>query len=367
MKRVRAAAATAVTAATALAASLALVPASAGAQSVLTRTPNLSGAWVGLPSTLHLNLLNRFDAADVPFREVENSPTVFLGWGVDGYALLGVHWASASNLVAGRSDEWEVLGRFSPLSTEVGAPVEIGLTGAWNDAAGSLDGELSVVLPAGPLEMTGVLRGFSDAFGDEEHRWALGVGATLDLTEEVALAADVVRPTDLRDHEAFAWGGALQMAVPHTSSSLSLHVTNTNTATLQASSIRSSGTRFGAELTVSVEPGRWFGEGGGRGEDPGSRAGETELVAGDTVRIDLLDDAFDEERVVVRPGTYVIWANRGEGIHNVTAESGAWESPLMAPGESFGRVFTSVGEHPYHCRLHPAVRGTVVVEGGGRR
>ena len=117
-------------------------PALAAGQSVLERTPNLSGGWVGMPSTLNLGLLHRFDPGEDPDGAPADAPTFFVGWGHGGYSLVAVRYTTVSDLVPGdrEADEWEVLARFSPLSTEVGATVGLGLTAAWNEAAGSFDG-----------------------------------------------------------------------------------------------------------------------------------------------------------------------------------------------------------------------------------
>ena len=66
-------------------------PAQLTAQSVLERTPNLPGAWVGGPGTLHFNFLHRFDASGPPTRRVTNSPTFLAAYSAGGYGLVGVH------------------------------------------------------------------------------------------------------------------------------------------------------------------------------------------------------------------------------------------------------------------------------------
>ena len=335
---------------------LAGTAAGADAQSLLRRTPNLSRAWVGLPSTPYLDYLHRFDASEAG--AAGDTPALFAGWGVGGYALLGVHWARIDPPGLAADDEWELVARLSPLSTEVGAPVDVGLTAAWNDPAGSLDGELTVGVPVGPGTLLAVVRGFSDGWGDDDSEWAVGAGAILPLGDAAAFAADLVRPTSLGPGEEIGWGAALQLAVPRTPATLSLQAANTRSPTLQGSSRRFGGTRWGVQLSLPLQPSRYFADGDA---DPGARTGEVAVVAADTARIAMTDTGFREARVEVAAGTSVVWTNDGEEIHAAVADAGTWESPLMAPGESFGRVFTEAGEHPYHCRLHPSETGIVVV------
>lgn len=344
-------------------------PGSVAAQSVLERTPNLSGGWVGSPGRLHFNFLHRFDASDAPARKVSNEPTFLLGYGVGGYGLVGVHYTTNSTLVPGHPNEWEVLGRLSPLTTTVGAPVDLGLTAAFNEAAESFDAELAVGIPFGPAKAMGAARFFSDMYGEGDSRWALGGGLRLGVHDNVALVGDIVSLTSTEDDEDYGWGAGVQIAIPYTPHTLSLHAANTNSATLQGSSVKAGGTRWGFEFTIPITPARYLGGGPDAGaEGPDTRTvGQTDLVASDTVRIAMTEFEYSEPRVAVRPGTYVLWVNEGEVVHSSTADEGLWDSRILAPGESYGRVFTEVGEHPYHCTPHPFMTGVVEVREGDDR
>lgn len=75
--------------------------------------------------------------------------------------------------------------------------------------------------------------------------------------------------------------------------------------------------------------------------------------------------AFTPAQVSVRPGTKVTWVNcgaQGTDSHTSTSDAGGWSSSLLAPGGTFTRVFPAAGVFPYHCELHPAMRGTVTLE-----
>lgn len=327
-------------------------------QSTLDRSPNLPGAWVGEPRTFYLDVLYR-DHGDGPA-----SPTFLLGYGAAGYAFLGARYAPESRVVPGEDAEWEVVGRFAPVSTSVGAPLDLGLTLAWNGAAESVDAELSVGSPIGRSIVSGAARRFSDAFGSGDSRWALGAGARIRLHSSVAVAADVVRPTSRRPGERTAWSAALQLAVPDTPATLSIQAANTRSNTLQGSSLGTSATRYGIEINLPLTPSRYFGSGSGFGPT-GTRTGDEDLVAGDTALIVVSDAGFDQARTVVRLGTYVRWMNQGPGVHGSRSDDGAWDSRFMAPGEAYGRVFTEAGEFSYHCPLHPSERGVVIVSERG--
>jgi plastocyanin len=81
------------------------------------------------------------------------------------------------------------------------------------------------------------------------------------------------------------------------------------------------------------------------------------------------DYQFVPESLSIARGDTVTWANRGAVQHTSTSGTngfpdGRWDSPAMAPGDSFRRAFDSTGTYPYYCRFHSGsgMRGWIVVE-----
>jgi plastocyanin len=347
-----------------------LVPSSSEAQSVMQRTPNLSGGWVGPSGTGHFNFLHRFKIIGIPEVQdrVINSPTFLFGYSFADMFLVAANYASSSRTDAARPDgenphpnEWEGLLRIAPFRSGAGSPFDLAFTGAYNDAAASLDGELYVGLPVGRGKLLGVLRVLSNAFATDTLRAVFGAGVTLQLTDNIALAGDFVRPFDLNEGEVFGWGAALQLGIPLTPHSLSIQAANTTTSTLQGSSIGIpasvggvGGTRWGFEFTVPITLSRYFGG--------GSSAVRDVTVTADTVRVPIRDFEFGIQRLTVRPGTTVVWVNEGNVPHTSTSTSGVWNSPMLARGESYSRVFSEPGEYPYLCTPHPFMTAVVVVQ-----
>lgn len=86
-------------------------------------------------------------------------------------------------------------------------------------------------------------------------------------------------------------------------------------------------------------------------------------LLGATVII-VRDFSFQPPEIQVKQGAKVIWMNcsePGDPSHTSAADGGAWSSPLLAPGATFGRTFDQAGSFPYHCAQHPFMTGTVVV------
>jgi plastocyanin len=80
--------------------------------------------------------------------------------------------------------------------------------------------------------------------------------------------------------------------------------------------------------------------------------------------VSLQNIAFNPDSLVVQSGDTVTWTwNDGAIQHNVTFTSGPArppDSPTKSTG-TFAPQFTTAGKYDYHCTLHGAMTGTVVV------
>ena len=76
--------------------------------------------------------------------------------------------------------------------------------------------------------------------------------------------------------------------------------------------------------------------------------------------------------VTLASGGSVTWRNDdrqasddyggGNGVpHNITADDLSFISGSMVPGATFRHTFTAAGTYPYHCSIHPTMKGTVTV------
>ncbi|MDR4491611.1 MAG: plastocyanin/azurin family copper-binding protein [Candidatus Nitrosocosmicus sp.] len=89
----------------------------------------------------------------------------------------------------------------------------------------------------------------------------------------------------------------------------------------------------------------------------------------------LTDNAYSPNPVEISVGQTVVWTNDDSAFHTVT--SGTVGSPdagklfdsglsgptaLTTKGKTFEHTFDVAGEFPYHCTLHPAMAGTVIVK-----
>jgi plastocyanin len=318
----------------------------AASQSLLDRTPNVSGGWVSSPGVVHFNFLHRFTTTGAPERQVLNSPTFLLAYAPISRSLLGASYATRSDITPRFPNEWELFGRYAPLT-----PVSLQVS--YNNAAESVDGEVSVTHTVGGLRLLAAGRVLSRAFASDSARLALAGGAALRLTRWVAITGDVATMVSRRDNEDLAWGAALQIAIPYTPHTLSLQAANTSTATLQGASRGAGRTRYGFEFTVPLTLARWFG----RKE---TAVGDAALSGAVVVVMQNLQ--FSPRTVVVAAGQQVVWRNDDQVAHTVTAQDGSWTSALLPPGATYVHTFAEPGNYAITCTPHPFMKSTVQVQ-----
>ncbi len=77
--------------------------------------------------------------------------------------------------------------------------------------------------------------------------------------------------------------------------------------------------------------------------------------------IDMGDQWFLPEQIVVSVGTAVEWINRGQLAHTATARDLSFDSKNLDFGRSFTYTFTKPGRYQYFCTLHGDMIGEVDV------
>jgi plastocyanin len=74
--------------------------------------------------------------------------------------------------------------------------------------------------------------------------------------------------------------------------------------------------------------------------------------------------AFSPQEMTVKQGTAVTWTNEDNVPHTIVTDAGATEafsSDALGQGGAFTFTFTKPGTYPYHCSIHPSMKGTVTV------
>ena len=338
-------------------AALSLVTGAALGQSLLERSPNISGNWVPRGGVVQFNFLHRFSRSPAPERKVTGFPAFTLAAGLPGSSAFGFVYATNSAVVAGYPNEWEFFARTLVLAESRGAPADLGAQAAYNLASEGFDGEVSLAKSLGRARLLGVVRALS-AVDEGDMDFAAGGGAAVRITSHVALAGDAVALLgEVGDAERVAWSAGLHLAIPGSPHTLSLHASNAAAGSLQGSTRAGSATRFGFEFTVPFTLARYFGS-------RAPAAADAETLAGDTVRVSIASLKFAPASIIIAPGTTVVWQNDDPIDHTVTASGGAFDSGLISQGRTWARTFRSAGTYDYACQPHPVMRGRVTVREG---
>jgi plastocyanin len=106
----------------------------------------------------------------------------------------------------------------------------------------------------------------------------------------------------------------------------------------------------GSSSTTAAASGDGYSPSGGGG---GSAEGTT-IVAKD----------FSLTSITAAPGAEIEVENEGAKPHTVTADDASFDTDRVEPGAK--ATFTAPsqpGQYSYHCEIHPAMTGTLTVEG----
>jgi plastocyanin len=119
------------------------------------------------------------------------------------------------------------------------------------------------------------------------------------------------------------------------------------------------------------EDGDHHGDGGGDDGCEGGATTSTTAPSGSTptapssASVSIPGRSFSPASVTIAVGGTVRWTNSDRDSHTVTADSGSFDSGILAAGGTFSHTFSAAGTFAYHCEIHPDMRGTVIVTGAG--
>jgi plastocyanin len=94
-------------------------------------------------------------------------------------------------------------------------------------------------------------------------------------------------------------------------------------------------------------------------------AGVKSVPVQDARSVGIGDNFFDPRDAAIEPRTTITWTNNGALPHTVTADDRSFDSGILKPGDSYTVAFDGRGTVTYFCAIHPEMRGSVTVGGGG--
>ena len=330
------------------------------AQSLLYRSPNLSGDWVPDVGVVQFNFVHRFNVSPAPSSVFSNFPTFTFATGVGANVGVGYRFATKSLVPGGSSsNESELFARWRFWGAREGSEgLSAAITPAYNFKAKSVDGELSAAYTKGPFSVLGAVRELSKAYGGSAQT-ALAAGAVVRLNQYVGLSGDFAKL--LGGDTTAAWSVGIQVEIPGSPHTFALEMSNVASNTFQGSSrgLPASATvkrLYGFEFTIPLHLSRfgaWFHPG-----SAGPALGASGRAAAEIV-VSAMNFPSDTTRIAA--GQIVRWINRDPLDHTITFDAEGPASGPLPPKGSYAVKFDRPGTYSYHCTPHPFMKGVVVV------
>ncbi len=92
----------------------------------------------------------------------------------------------------------------------------------------------------------------------------------------------------------------------------------------------------------------------------GDRASGATATASGAKSVDINHFAFHPPTLRIKKGGKVAFVNSSPVAH--TASSGSFDTNRIKPGKTKVVQFTQKGTFAYHCKIHPFMKGKIVVE-----
>ncbi|MGY2704047.1 plastocyanin/azurin family copper-binding protein [Nocardioides sp. HB32] len=77
--------------------------------------------------------------------------------------------------------------------------------------------------------------------------------------------------------------------------------------------------------------------------------------------VSVADMQFTPATLKTGLGATLTWSFPDSIAHTTTSTQGFWNSGPKSGGASYQRTFGSAGTYPYHCTIHPEMRGSIRV------
>jgi plastocyanin len=88
----------------------------------------------------------------------------------------------------------------------------------------------------------------------------------------------------------------------------------------------------------------------------------TQLELPGTPTVTIQNFAFTPASITVPKGTTVTWVNEDSVNHQIVSDTqGTFTSNSLPKGAGYSFKFDTPGTYPYHCSIHPSMKGTVIV------
>jgi plastocyanin len=82
-----------------------------------------------------------------------------------------------------------------------------------------------------------------------------------------------------------------------------------------------------------------------------------------TRKVLIQDFRFKPAHITIKRGTKVRWINKDTSPHTATANNArSFDSGRLGKGQRYTHTFKRAGKKPYHCEIHPHMKGRITVK-----
>jgi plastocyanin len=86
-----------------------------------------------------------------------------------------------------------------------------------------------------------------------------------------------------------------------------------------------------------------------------------ESAAAGEVSVSIENFAFNPADIQATVGQTITFTNGDSAPHTATLDDDFCGTPNIGSGSSDGLIFTAAGTYPFHCAVHPDMKGTITV------
>jgi plastocyanin len=80
-------------------------------------------------------------------------------------------------------------------------------------------------------------------------------------------------------------------------------------------------------------------------------------------KVSIKDLKYNPGSITIKSGQTVVWTNNDDKDHTVIGDTDKkFKSENLGPGDKYTYTFSKSGKFPYHCKYHPRMKGTVIVQ-----
>lgn len=79
-------------------------------------------------------------------------------------------------------------------------------------------------------------------------------------------------------------------------------------------------------------------------------------------KVTIVSFVFTPNTVRIPRDASVTWTNNDATPHRIVSDAGLFDLGQVDPGKSVTMKFSQSGVFRYHCAIHPAMRGTIIVD-----